>query len=353
MASAVALSTCSGGERSAASTTTKQTEQSSAETPGAQRYPAAPPATASRGVALPIGKCLNYAGQFEVADVADWRRPVVDADFAEIKKAGFDTLRLPVNFARYAGSAPPYTLAEAFLAKVRHVTDAAVAAGLNVIVDNHVEDALYKDAPLGKARMTAIWTQVADAFRDAPPNVWFELLNEPKPPWMNDKLTGLYAPALAAIRKTNPTRPVVYGGEWSSSIGSLATLNFPNDRYLVPTVHYYEPLAFTHQGAPFMTPPFPKGIAFGGPADLARLDEDVAKVKAFMDRTGRVPFVGEYGVYEGVPVAERTRYYDMVSHAFAAIGVQSCAWGYVNDFPIRKADGWIAPIVDAIGTTRR
>jgi len=75
-------------------------------------------------------------------------------------------------------------------------------------------------------------------------------------------------------------------------------------------------------------------------------------VKDYIERTGRVPFVGEYGAYERRPLAERNEYYETVSEAFASIGVQSCAWGYTNTFHLRRDDiGWISQILDVISTT--
>ena len=62
------------------------------------------------------------------------------------------------------------------------------------------------------------------------------------------------------VRASNPTRPVVIGGEFWSGIDSLATLPLPDDPYLVATFHYYEPFAFTHQGAPWITPLLPTGV---------------------------------------------------------------------------------------------
>ena len=65
-----------------------------------------------------------------------------------------------------------------------------------------------------------------------------------------------------------------------------------------------------------------------------------------------MPFIGEYGAYEGVPLDQRALYYKTITAAFASIGVQSCAWGYTNTFHLRRDDiGWISQILDVISTT--
>ena len=76
------------------------------------------------------------------------------------------------------------------------------------------------------------------------------------------------------------------------------------------------------------------------------------KVGGWMTRTGRVPFMGEYGAYEGRTIDQRRRYYQTVSSAFASIGVQSCAWGYTNTFPLwHDPEGWVSDLADQISTT--
>jgi endoglucanase len=141
---------------------------------------------------------------------------------------------------------------------------------------------------------------------------------------------------------------VVIGGERWSGVDSLATLPLPQDPYVVPTMHYYDPFEFTHQGATFIHPAPPFGRSFGGAADDAQLQDNLAKVRAFMTRTGRVPFVGEYGAIETIPPGQRTAYYRTVTAAFASLGVASCAWGYRNAFPLWKDGRWHAGMIEAI-----
>lgn len=328
-----------------------QTASATPLSEGARLYPPIAAVKAKSAVTLPIGRCVNYAGQLDAEKQAAWMRPVVDADFPYMKRTGFDTLRLPVNFAHSAGPAPGFAIDAKLLKDVHHVVDKALAAGLNVILDNHFENALYTDLTWGKARLTAIWKQLSVEFKDAPANVYFEIWNEPVKPFLNKDIMAISAPALAEIRKNNPTRPVIMSSAWGDDVNALHDLELPDDRYVVPTIHYYDPYEFTHQGAFFTKTALPTGVTFGSAADYAKLDSALAKVKAYIARTGRVPFVGEYGAYEGIPMTQRAKYHDVISHAFASIGIQSCVWGYANSFPIRDEKGWYAAIVDVIGTT--
>ena len=52
----------------------------------------------------------------------------------------------------------------------------------------------------------------------------------------------------------------------------------------------------------------------------------LTKLTNYMTTTDCVPLAGEYGAHESEPVAERAKYYNLVSAAFASAGVQRCAW---------------------------
>ena len=315
-------------------------------------YMPAPAARPRTGIALPIGKCVNLSNMLEPPVEGAWGRPFQDTDAGRIRRAGFATVRLPVRFSGHALAAAPYTIDPAFMARVRHVVGVNLAAGLNVILDLHNYEELMSDPEGNRVRFAALWRQIAAEFRNAPASLWFELTNEPNDRLNDATLPAVLAPALAEVRATNPTRPVIVGGQSWSGIDSLATLALPDDPYVVPTFHYYDPFDFTHQGASWVRPALPVGRLFGTSADNLQLEANLGKVRAFMARTGRVPFMGEYGAYEQVPLAQRIAYYRTVSAAFASIGIQGCAWGYTNTFHLwRDGSGWTRPLLDAISTT--
>ena len=339
------LCACGRGSGAGGPTITTTVPQPASFAPG----PAARPTT---GVALPLGKCVNLANMLEAPREGAWGRAFEDADATRIRQAGFATVRLPVRFSAHALAGPPYTIDAAFMARVHHVLDANLAAGLNVILDMHHYEELFTDPNGNITRFAELWRQVAADFRSAPTNVWFELINEPNGRLNDSNLMAVLTPALAAVRTTNPTRPVIIGGQKWSGIDALATVAFPNDPNIVATFHYYDPFDFTHQGAPWVTPVKPTGRRFGTAADNAQLRAALQKVTNFINRTGRVPFLGEYGAYDHVPADERVLYYRAISSAFASIGIQSCAWGYTNTFNLwRDGTGWEQQLLAAIATT--
>jgi endoglucanase len=320
----------------------------------ARSYTPAAAAEPTTGIRLPIGKCVNMGNHLEPPTEGGWGgRNIADDDFTIIKAAGFDSVRIPVRWSSHAQTSAPYTIDPAFMARVKHVVGLAEQAGLGVILNMHHYDELYPDPEGHAVRFAALWKQIAAEFRQAGPKVWFELLNEPMGKLTHNNLLAVLNPALAQVRATNPTRPVIIGGENWSGVPSLATLPLPDDPYIVPTFHTYDPFNFTHQGATWTTPTPPLGRTFGSAADYDELDANLQKVKDYMARTGRVPFIGEYGAIDHpqVPLSERLAYYSAVSSAYASIGIQSCAWGYTNTFKLRDGNEWLPGMVEAIQRT--
>src|SRR5262249_59551306 len=101
-------------------------------------------------------------------------------------------------------------------------------------------------------RVAARGEQIAKRYGDGAASVYFELRNEPHDKLTPEKWNAAIPKLLAAVRKTNPTRPVIVGPANWNAIRSLDTLRLPDDRNLIVTVHFYDPFQFTHQGASFV-----------------------------------------------------------------------------------------------------
>ena len=313
-------------------------------------FTAAAAALPTTGATLRLGKCVNLSNMLEAPSEGDWGKAFADTDIANIKTRGFTAIRLPARFSSHAMASAPYTIDPVFMARVKHITDLAVANGLAVIVDMHHYVELFDDPSAHATRFAEMWRQIGVAFRDEPASVYFELINEPNTNFTAANLLTIQQPALDAVRASNPTRKVVIDGPNWASLDSMLTTTYPADPNVVPTFHYYDPANFGFDTAPWMTPATRND--FGTAQDIADLQNIVTKLRNFITSTGRVPFAGEYGAHESKPNAARVTYYGMVSAAFASAGVQSCAWGYTNTFHLwREATGWEPGIADAIVTT--
>tara|TARA_B100000678_G_scaffold249344_1_gene223634 strand:+ start:1027 stop:2061 length:1035 start_codon:yes stop_codon:yes gene_type:complete len=305
--------------------------------------------------ALPVGTCINMGNMLEPEREGMWGgAPIAAEDFARIKAAGFETVRIPVRWHNKTLQQAPWTVDDAWMDRVQEVVDQALAADLNVILNSHHFDPIHDD-PLGVAQWHgAVWAQIAERFEGYPEDtLWFELENEPHKNFDHSNLLETLTPALEAVRAKHPTRAVIIGGENWSGIDSLASLPLPEDSNIHPTFHYYDPFAFTHQGAEWVSPDIPPpGRKFPAAGDLDQLEKDVAKVRAYIERTGKTPFMGETGAYDKhVSTPERATYHRTVREAFEPAGIGICVWAYANTYPFwdRKNERWLPGMLGAMG----
>ncbi|GEN99643.1 hypothetical protein NSE01_14760 [Novosphingobium sediminis] len=314
---------------------------------------------------LPVGMCINVSNFAPSLGGESPGKRLDAGDMANIRAAGFTTIRLQVNWRSASDPKPPHTIDPKWLARVSDMLDAALAQGLNVILVNqnfflHDPDA---GSPASRAWMRDVWKQLARQYAaKSSKHLWFELMNEPQLPYTNDNLLAALAPSLAEVRKVSRDRPVIIGGDRSSRVESLATLALPNDPYVWPTFHYYYPYFFTHQGATWgkgKVPPL--GRVYGVqseaerrakmPGDAQQLAADVEKVRAYIKRSGKIPLLGESGAYDTAPLPQRAAYVRDIHKAFTQLGVPQCYYSYTNSFEFfdHKNLVWLPGMLPAIG----
>lgn len=237
-----------------------------------RRAPADLPASPDPLPRTGLARGVNFGNMLEGPYEGAWGLTVEERFFDVVQDAGLDHIRLPVSWTHHTQDQPPYAIDGAFLDRVQWCVDRALARGLKIIVNTHHYEELNAD-PIGETpRALAIWQQVASRFASSPDSVYFEVLNEPHGAFNDSPALwdGYLAQALAVIRQTNPARPVLAGPVRWNSIAALDSFNPPADPDLILALHYYEPFAFTHQGASWVDPSPPVGTTWTGtPVRLA------------------------------------------------------------------------------------
>ena len=207
--------------------------------------------------------------------------------FAEIRKAGFDFVRVNLHSFKHMDEAN--RLNPEWLRKLDDIVLEAQKAGLSVILDEHDFNDCANDLDLCRTKLTAFWSQVAPRYASAPNSVAFELLNEPNGRLTAQAWNALAPKVLAAVRATNPDRVVMIGPvEWNS-VHELKHLRLPADRNLIVSIHSYDPFDFTHQGVahlavPALTVMRPASTDSSTPSG-AQLHTDVIVPAVDMERT--------------------------------------------------------------------
>ena len=301
--------------------------------PRAERPPARVIARLARGI--------NLAGAFDRRDDGPGR-PVSAADLAAIAEAGFTAVRVPVRW---------WGRTEDLLAPVADVVARAATHGLAVVLTMHHADAVYADPHGCVDELTAIWRRIAAHFAGWRGPLAFDLLNEPRAPMTAADWNGMLPAVMAGLREVDRTRPVVVGGAEASALPGLLRLEPPPDDHLIATLHYYEPLRFTHQGAAWEPGSCAWiGTGWGTDADRAAVTADLEHAAAWARRRGVPLYVGEFGTLDTAALDARVRWTGWVRSELDRLGLPWAYWDFATDFGAYDGDqrAWRPELLDAL-----
>ena len=309
---------------------------------------------------------VNLGDYLEAWPRGNWSVNVGAAEFVQMKKEGFDHVRVPIGWHHYAGPAPDFTLSPDIFSKVDFVVTNALQNRLAVIINIHHFNELDKDPAAATDEFLKIWRQVAAHYQKFPNQLAFELDNEPHEKATTALMTPIYASAIAAIRESNPQRTLfVEPGNWGG-IGELKNLVLPPDDNVIVSVHCYDPFFFTHQGATWTDGQTPvTGIIFPGPPaqplvpdpklhlknyqldwfkkyNTLPTDENPSSPLAFTDKLkyahawsdyyGRPVHLGEFGAFIKADEQSRANYYSAMRRAAEAEKIGWCIWDWSASF---------------------
>jgi endoglucanase len=307
----------------------------------------------------------NLGNYLEVPPGQDWGVTVSASEFAAMKHEGFDDVRVPVGWQHYVGPAPEFKISPEFFSRVDFVVTNAFAAGLAVMINIHHFDELDQN-PEGTAdEFLKIWRQIARHYREYPPQLAFELDNEPHEHATTVVMNPIYARAIAEIRQSNPGRTIfVEPGDWGG-IGELKNLVLPPDDNVIVSVHCYEPFTFTHQGASWAKMPRVTGIRFPGPPATPLVPDPSLQLpermkdwiqryntlptaqnpsspiafegrlkycRAWSDYYGRPIHLGEFGCYTTADPESRVCFYAAFRHALEEDKMGWAIWDWSDGF---------------------
>ena len=315
---------------------------------------ASPPASchvASKG-GVPVNRLMalrrgfNLTGWLDHASGARPRRPS-QALLSKLAGYGFSHVRLPLRpeLVMPAFAAP--SMIEQTLTELDVALRTLFAAGFAVSLDVHSDgtfSAFHARSPDAALQLLAgLWRNLAGRYADRESErLFFELLNEPQ---LDPQLWRAQAAKIIdLVRDVSPERTIVFGGARFSRHDDLISGpdNACTKRCLC--VHFYEPLAFTHQGAdwpgndvtrvlagvPFPSEPNDSRIrvligqlkasghdaaaatlaaTFSEPWTEVRIEREIASVSNWMARMKVPVIINEFGVLNWkVAPADRLRW---------------------------------------------
>jgi len=301
-----------------------------------------------------MGRGLNIIGYDPIWDDFSKAR-MRDKHFKIIKKAGFSNVRIKVSPFRFSMKDSAYTINPSFFKTLDWIVKECLKNNLMTIIDFHEHGAMEKD-PIGtKPMLLAMWKQIAEHYRDAPNDVLFEVANEPnmKPELWNE----IYREAYHIIRKSNPGRTLLIGTVYGNQISYLKDLVLPEeDRNIIVAVHYYSPIQFTHQGAPWSVKNKNlSGITWSGTeAQKQAVQNDFDKAQSWSKEHNRPITLGEFGAYEKGDMSSRVAWTNYIARASEARNWSWSYWQFDSDFIAYDLDKdeWVAPIKTALIPSR-
>lgn len=300
-----------------------------------------------------LGRGVNFGNALEAPKEGQWGMTIKDEYFAKIKAAGFDSVRLPVKWSAHCGKTAPFKIEPAFFTRIDHLLDQAEKAKLNVVLNIHHFDEIDKTPDTALPQLIAIWTQIAERYKDRPATLYFEMMNEPHDKLTDKKWNEILPKGLAAVRASNPTRPVIVGPASWNAIWILPKLELPKDDRLIVTVHMYNPHDFTHQGADWADARV-KAIKnktwTGTESQLSAMKKELDIASNWAKANNRPIYLGEFGAFEKAPLESRVIWTSTVVREAEVRGWSWAYWEFGAGFGVydRSKDEWRTPILKAL-----
>ena len=215
----------------------------------------------------PYGSERNLLGLDEMS----WGSPIItESMIGAVANAGFKTLRIPITWETKIGPAPDYIITDVWMNRVEEVVNYGLANDMTVIINIHHDGWISLSNNSGaektaaNAQFIAVWTQIANRFKNYGDKLVFESLNEPREygasnEWSGGSANGrnylnelnqLMVTTVRATGGNNEKRfimvPTYAAGTNTTSMQGFIRPNDPTDpdylmKRIILSAHAYEP----------------------------------------------------------------------------------------------------------------
>lgn len=306
---------------------------------------------------------------------------ITEQDIKKIKDWGLDHLRLPVDYNVVQNEDGSF-IESGF----KHIDDClswCKKYGLKIVLDLHktcgyvFDNAEYcgffSDEKLQRM-FKDLWLEFTRRYKDED-TMLFELLNEVTEARFATVWNRISKETIEEIRQLAPTKPIIIGGIYNSSIYGLTLMDAPLDEYVAFTFHCYDPMIFTHQGAgwvknmlPDYSIRYPEEVEYMRSESYRVLGPDFdshfeglkpGPMNADFFRKHFIPaletqkkynvelYCGEYGVIDAADNDSCKAWYEDIHTVLNEYAIPHTAWSYKQmDFDIQGTDR--SPVLDTI-----
>lgn len=216
-----------------------------------------------------LGNSLDAVGTGMSSETA-WGNPTITKELIDaVKAAGFDTVRIPVTWMGHIGEAPDYKIDEDWMARVTEVVDYVIDNDMYAIINIHHDgndtdqawlSCTPDDEEAMKSKFAALWTQIADNFKDYGDKLMFAGMNEfhhgygnPKDSYksLTNDLNQLFVDTVRASGGYNSERYLIVQAYNTNADHAINFMKIPEDKienHLIAEVHFYDPWSFAGEG---------------------------------------------------------------------------------------------------------
>lgn len=323
----------------------------------------------------------GWLSQYRQYDHEHFCNFITRRDIDQIAGWGFDHVRLPVDYPVLESDEAPGVYREDGFQYIDACLEWCQSNDLGLILDLHHApgysftntlkpetqhlNVLFSQET-AKQRFINLWQTIATRYRNAGTPIIFELLNEivlpESSPW-----NALAHKTIAALRSIDPTSQIMIGGNNYNAASELKNIEKLDDPNVCYTFHFYEPLLFTHQKAPWVAVAvdYNQDIAYPGvftglnefiqhmpkwkdaygwlterAANKDLLVEFLQPTIDFVKQTGCNLYCGEFGVIEYVEPKSRQNWHADLLSILCEYGIGRAVWSYKQmDFGLVDAQG--------------
>ncbi|MBD3239494.1 MAG: cellulase family glycosylhydrolase [Chitinivibrionales bacterium] len=263
---------------------------------------------------------------------------VSDADFAFIRDAGFNLLRLPFDYRHFGGDRTCTSYGERGFDYFDRFIELCRHHGLYVLLDMHAAPGVQaRDWNAGSAfgesffwdhdefwdRMASLWERIAARYANEPYVCGYNVMCEPVAP-SNELFNRFNLRMIEAIRRVDPTHLIVLESNlWGKDIASFGDEVFA-DPQVIPSPHFYpRPVEqFDQLTTPTDDPAPPRDIGAALRTQFASYHD--------VERIPRPVLVGEFGVsrWDTDDTLKRREQFAGTVDMLEQLGFHWCMWAY-------------------------
>jgi len=281
------------------------------------------------GIGVNIGNTLDAINN-HVSDTpageTGWGNPLITKEFIQsLKNHGYKTIRLPVTWAEFLGPAPDFKIDPARMNRVDEVVKWILEEDLYCILNLHHDGGTSPKSwilnagndPEGtKKKFAAVWTQIANRFRDYSDKLILEAMNEvgfdnlwnrwnpatsgtkPEAFRIINMLNQTFVDIVRGTGSKNASRFLIASGYWTDIDCTIDPLfKMPKDTQkhkLLLSLHYYTPATFCILDK---DESWGKNRReWGSREDYSELETQFVKLREPFINKGIPVILGEYGV---------------------------------------------------------